>query len=309
MRGLFAGLGVIVGGIVVALAIASVLVIFDPASANGANDATPPDMAQPALGSAPARERQDLLREQRARLSGEGVDPATGERHIPIERAMRQRATTAALPLDAPFVDADGRHVALGGDFGRVPVIVVLGYSRCRDLCPVTLDGITQALDRAGLVPERDYLAVFASLDADETPLALAAMRASRIPAADRGAWRFLSGDERSIERLSHALDVRIGKAGDGTFAHTAGFVVADRDGSIAHRFGGVRFDPAEVRDAIERPASGNALERVARLVCSHFDPAIGRYDSVVVDALRAMSTTFFVALGFAVWNRRRRAR
>lgn len=56
----------------------------------------------------------------------------------------------AALPLQLPLRDAAGRAVRLGDYFGAGPVILVLGYYRCRNLCEVTFDAVIQALTQGG---------------------------------------------------------------------------------------------------------------------------------------------------------------
>ena len=81
----------------------------------------------------------------------------------------------ASLPLAAAFVDADGRAVRLSDLFaaapGRpaVPVVMVLGYYRCPQLCETVMQGALEALARSGA--RRDaYRVVAVSIDPSETP-------------------------------------------------------------------------------------------------------------------------------------------
>ena len=89
VRRVLAGVGVMVGGNVVALAAAALLVRQAPSPAGAPGNAVAPAVQEPRQRTAPRREREDLLREQRARLQSEGTDAATGRHHIPIDEAMR----------------------------------------------------------------------------------------------------------------------------------------------------------------------------------------------------------------------------
>ena len=74
----------------------------------------------------------------------------------------------APLPLDARFVDEHGRAVQLGDYFGERPVIVVLGYYGCSNLCAVVLNGLEASVATTGLTAGRDFDVVVASIDPRE---------------------------------------------------------------------------------------------------------------------------------------------
>ena len=58
------------------------------APARAPNDASKPAIARHAQATAPATELAAYRLEKLRRLESDGVDPATGAAHIPIERAM-----------------------------------------------------------------------------------------------------------------------------------------------------------------------------------------------------------------------------
>lgn len=76
----------------------------------------------------------------------------------------------APVPLDLPLVDSDGRQVRLG-DFFRAgrPVLLVLGYYRCPQLCGLLMHATLDALHDSG-VSRRDVSIVAVSIDAQDTP-------------------------------------------------------------------------------------------------------------------------------------------
>src|SRR5580692_4649322 len=75
-----------------------------------------------------------------------------------------------ALPLDAPFVDHNGRDVKLGDYFtSDRAVVLIFGYHTCPMLCSLVQNAAAQALRRMGLVVGRDYDVVVISIDPEDT--------------------------------------------------------------------------------------------------------------------------------------------
>jgi protein SCO1/2 len=218
----------------------------------------------------------------------------------------------APLPLTLRFTDDSRRTLTLGDEFGKTPVLLVLGYAGCRDLCPTTLTGVAEALRRSGLAPGRDYRAVFASIDPREDATILARARAERLDVIDAGGWRFLAGDARSSDALARSVGFRYRfEAERDAFAHPAGFVIATPQGMISRYFFGVRFDPADLRLAMAEAGQGRTGRLADRLLllCYHFDPATGRYSLAILDLLRAAIAAFLLAAGFWAWRQRRSRR
>jgi len=214
-----------------------------------------------------------------------------------------------ALPLEATFVDGDGRRETLRGALDGQPGIVVLGYLGCKDLCALTVPGIAEALDGAGLVAGRDYRAVFVDIDAREGPSRLHEGPA-RVRDRDRLGWRFLGGDEASAHAVADRVGFRYRYEPDrDAFAHPAGFVVTTPDGRISRYFFGVRYPPAELRAAIEAARGGTfaTLVEPLRLLCYHFDPVTGRHSLAILQGLRAIVAAAAIALLAAWWVRRPR--
>src|SRR5436305_4174441 len=86
------GLGIMVGGIVLALIGSWAVSRFVPSPLNAPNDATRPAIAAPVQASAPPLDLQDFMREKTERLHGRGIDRRTGEAFVPIEEAMKAMA-------------------------------------------------------------------------------------------------------------------------------------------------------------------------------------------------------------------------
>jgi protein SCO1/2 len=243
----------------------------------------------------------------------------------------------ALLPLDAPFVDASGRAVRLADYFRAdasheaVPVVLVLGYYRCQNLCETEMEGVIQALADSGL-SRRTYRVLAVSIDAEETAIDAAARRRIDLQVADLASPRSaaaadgplvldtLVGGAASIERLTRQAGFVFVRSGTDrpssgatdtearAFAHAAGFLVATPDGRVSRYFLGVRHDPAALRRAIADAAGDGIGSAVASLLllCAHLDPTLGHFSAAVMFGLRLLGVGLAVLLGLWIWRHRR---
>ena len=242
-------------------------------------------------------------------LLGFCLPVACAHAHTDAPGAFRfEQRLEAPLPLALQFTDETGRTGALGDRIKQVPLVMVLGYLRCPNLCATTLAGMTEALTRSGLRADRDYRALFVSIDPRDQPSDAAAAKTERIPPAQRAAWRFLTGTNASIAPLAQALGFHYSyDARRQEYAHPAGFVVVTPAGAIARYFPGVRFDPRELRSAQADAAQGRAGTFAGELLllCHQLDPA-GRYTATILNALRAAIGLFLVVGAVFLWRMRR---
>ena len=198
----------------------------------------------------------------------------------------------ALVPADAHF-----REARLGKYFGGRPIVLVLGYVGCVNLCGTTLNGVAEALGETGLVPDRDYTALFVSIDP----------RDERAPPERRAGWHFLTG-ATAAARVAQAVGFRYAyEEESGQFAHPAGFVVLTPQGEVARYFEGVRFDADELGKAISLAKAGEPQSAFTRLllVCFH-DPLNGRNTPAVMAGVRVASGLLLVAFGVLAWRRLR---
>ena len=231
-----------------------------------------------------------------------GPDPARGVAFTP--------RLGAQLPMGLAFTDDAGRALPLGRALGGKPAVLVMGYLACKDLCPTTLAGVTQALDASGLAPGRDYRALFVSIDPRETPAGLRREKGARIAAPDRAAWTFLRGDSAAVEALARAEGFRYRyEPAQDAFAHAAGFTVVTPQGVVSRDFRGVRFDAQALGTALREAGEGGvgAPASPLLLLCYHFDPLTGRYTLAILDGLRAAIALFLAGAAAWAWRLRKR--
>ena len=237
--------------------------------------------------------------------------PAVGE--VEIDEHLGQ-----TLPMHLAFVDQDGvarRLVDLFGD--RRPVVMVLAYFRCPQLCDLVQQGLATALRGSGLQPGRDFRAVTVSIDPRDTTGNARLRRTGLLQAVGgttSAAWRVLTGRDPEIRALADALGFRYAyDPGSGQYAHPACAFVLTPDGRISRYLYGVALRPFDVRLAVVEAGQGKVGTIVDRvlLTCFRYDPSARKYGIYVLGVMRGGSAAVLLAFGIAMvaMVRRDRAR
>jgi protein SCO1/2 len=221
------------------------------------------------------------------------------------------------VPRDVPLRDSEGRAVTLGELLdGGQPVVLTLGYYRCRMLCGLVLSGTAKALQRTGLRLGEDFRAVTVGISPEETPRQAAEARrgatASLVAAPGQEVgWTFaVPNSEQEVRRLADAVGFRYAWDAEAQqFAHAAVVFVLTPDGRVSRYFYGVEFDPKDLRLALVEAAAGKVgttLDRVL-LTCFRFDPATRRYAFFLSAWLKGGALLVFLGLAAmlgVLWRR-----
>jgi protein SCO1/2 len=239
----------------------------------------------------------------------------------------------ARLPLQAPFTDSTGRPIRLGDEFAAAgsdaaPVILVLGYYRCPQLCGLLMQGLLEAVHSSGL-PATAYRIVFASIDPGDTAADAAARRRVALAYAqflDAGATPpaidLLVGPTASVAALARSVGYTYQVAAaspepvapglpSARFDHPAGLVVCTPDGRVSRYLMGVRFDSTELKAALVDAGGGRVgtvTDRLA-LLCAHLDPRLGHWSRAVLSGMRVLGIATLVLVVALVRRRRAPAR
>jgi protein SCO1/2 len=229
----------------------------------------------------------------------------------PLHAAAIDGRPGAQVPMRAPIRDAQGRPTTLAALGGGRPILLAPVQHHCPNLCGYTLDGLAQRLRETGL--DRQAAVVALGIDPKETPADAQASAARLRGLADAHA---VVGAPAQIAALTGALGYRY--AWDprlGQYAHLAAVAVLTPDGRLSSWLYGVQ-PPAPVLRAAVRAAGRGGLaalgERIT-LLCYHYDPQTGRYDSRIALALKlgaaavALALAAFVALSLRGEKRRAR--
>lgn len=223
-----------------------------------------------------------------------GSAPVHGQGTTPAERVAFEQKLDAQVPPELAFVDDSGAAVALGDYFGQGPIVLTLGYYECPMLCSLTRQGLEQSLSELPLEVGEDFQVIFVSIDPRETPMV--AGNAKRLtlsrynrPGSEAG-WHFLTGSEAMIATLANTIGFRYFYDEElGQYAHSAGVMLLTPGGRLSHYFFGIEFNPSDLRlGLVEASAStiGTPIDQVL-LLCYSYDPSLGKYNNVVMNALR----------------------
>ena len=232
------------------------------------------------------------------------------------EVAFDQRVNEQ-VPLDLVFRDETGSPVRLGQYFDSRPVILVLVYYHCRDLCPLLLDGVVRTLRGISLGSGDQYHLLVVSFDPRDTPRIAAAKKTDLAHQYGRAGtatgWHFLTGEEATIQSLTRAVGFHYTyDAATEQFGHAAGLVVLSPHGRIYRYMYGIDFSPRDLRLSLVE-ASGNKIGSVidqVLLFCYHYDPATGKYSLLILKVVRLAGLATVGGLAafiITMWRRDRR--
>ena len=219
------------------------------------------------------------------------------------------------LPLDALFTDELGVAHPLKDYLTGRPVVMALVYYECPMLCTMTLNGLLRTLRPMTLNVGEHFDVIAVSFDPGDTaPLAekkrFEYVERYNRPGSEKG-WRFLTGGQDSIQRLTEAVGFRYSRdPQNGQWAHASGLQIITPDGRIARYFYGVEYSARDLRLSLVEASQGKigtAVDQVL-LFCFHYDPTTGKYGLLVMNLLRTGAA--LTVLGFlAFWFLNRRGR
>jgi protein SCO1/2 len=217
----------------------------------------------------------------------------------------------AQAPLDAVFRDEQGREVRLGEFVSKRPVVLVLAYYRCPQLCTLVLNGLLDGLKEVRYRPGEEFEVVIVSFDPRETPGLAAAKKEHYLegygrPGADAG-WHFLTGDKDQIDRLADAVGFRYAfDAKHDRYNHPSGVTILTPDGRVSRYLFGIRFLPRDLKLGIVEASDGRVGSFVDQLLlfCFHYDRDTGSYALSAVRAAGALTVVLLGAFLYRLWRR-----
>lgn len=217
----------------------------------------------------------------------------------------------AGIPAAAVFVDADGTSVPLTDLADGQPLLLVMSWFDCPNLCPMLLDGLASTTDELPFATDTYRVAVVSiapNEGADAADALRERLRGQYGPTVAN--WSFLTGSPPAIDALAEATGFRYAYDADSErYAHAAGIVVISPKGRINRYLFGMRPDPGDLRLALTEAgqgALGGPVEGIL-LRCYRFNPQTGTYNLAVMDLLRVGGSGSFLALaGLVLWLKRR---
>jgi protein SCO1/2 len=238
-------------------------------------------------------------------ITGGAAWPHDDGRPAALREVAFDQKLNQPLPLELSFRDESGKTIRLADYFKQKPVILNFIYYKCRDLCPLLLDGIVRSLRAVSFDVGNQFDVLTVSFDPDDTPGLAAVKKADLMekytrPGAAAG-WHFLTGDKASIQALTQAAGFRYTyDRRTGEFGHATGMVLVTPDGRTSRYFYGIDFSPRDVRLGLIEAAArkiGSPIDQLL-LFCYHYDATTGKYTLLVGRVMRAAAALTVLVLG-----------
>lgn len=204
-----------------------------------------------------------------------------------LDEAEALRVSQAVLgnTLDSHVLqDTDHRTVALDALRGK-PLIINLVYTGCSHTCPLVLQTLQPAVERAEeLLGEDSFNVATIGFDVrQDTPERMRAF--ARSQGIDLPNWQFLSADQATIDSLMQDVGFTVYPSSQG-FDHLAQTTLVDQEGRLyRHVYGAAFAVPAIVEPLKElvlgRRSEWSSLDGLVnrvRLFCTVYDPRSERY-------------------------------
>lgn len=220
------------------------------------------------------------------------------------------------IPLaDFTFADEEGKPIVLKELFDR-PVILTLVYFRCPSICTPLLQELSRNVNNSDLVPGRDYRLVTISFDPTETPELAKAKKKNFLATLDKknvspDDWRWLTGNEETIKRITEAVGFRYMKDKNGIdYVHAATVMFLSKGGKIVRYLNGVQFNPADLKMAVIDATEGRARSfmRTVQAYCYAYNPASRGYVLQLNRIILGITVLFVLGFGgFLLFKKSRR--
>ncbi len=246
--------------------------------------------------------------------------PVAAQRAEPLPKELEgvgiEERPGAQVPLDAVFLDEDGREVRLGELLNGKPTILTLIYYRCPMLCGLVLQGVLEGLKGLPATVGDEFNVVTISIDPLETPTLAKLKKQTYLAEYGRSGaaagWRFLTGKQEQIQRVTNSVGFFYKWNEERQeYAHGAGIFVLTPQGKVARTLYGVLYEPRTLKLALCEAREGkSSLGDKIILYCFHYDANEGRYVMAASRIMRAGGALTALTLGgwlLVSWRRSRR--
>jgi protein SCO1/2 len=234
------------------------------------------------------------------------LSPAAALTETDLARVNAAPATNAVLPPLLLLQGENGEARPLKQWLGNTPSIWILADYTCKTLCGPIISIVSEALERSGLRPGKDFRLIVAGLDPKDTATDATVMKAAQLGTTSDLAEQafFLRGSGQNISELTTAFGFRsVYDREHDQFAHPAVAFVVTPAGHIARVLSGLALDPTDLRLALVDAGEGRVgtWKDHFRLMCYGFDPTKGIYNVAIGRMLSVAAALTILLLGLFI--------
>lgn len=140
--------------------------------------------------------------------------------------------------LQSNWTDHRGDNYQIG-DFEGKPLIVVMFYGTCVEVCPILIQDTWRLYNEIEQTIREDVHVLAVTFDPEnDTPEVLYEYAVSQQ--LDIPGWHFMTGGRSAIRELAMMLGVRFRERSDGDFEHSNLISVLDTEGLVVERLEGL---------------------------------------------------------------------
>jgi protein SCO1/2 len=220
------------------------------------------------------------------------------------------------LARDTRFTDQHDHSVRLGDLLNGQPTLLVPLYYRCPNVCVAALSTLFSQLTNQPYRIGRDFQVIAFSFDPREDATAareeLAKLSQHWPALAIESGLHLLTGD--AAASLALARSIGFGYRFDEQqqqYAHSSAVAVVTGDGRLSRWLYGLGYQADDLRLALTEAGQGRlgALKEQLLLLCYHYDPQSGTYNSRIILLLQVAGVVTVLALGLFILLALRRER
>ena len=208
------------------------------------------------------------------------------------------------IPLDLTFYDENGNPITLK-QLVHKPTIFAPVYYSCSNVCSFLLFNLAGVINKLPSEPGKEYQVLALSFDETEKPNLALKKKKMYLKMIEKpfpeDAWRFLTGDQETIRKLTDAIGFRFKRQGQ-DFLHPVCLVILSQEGKITRYVYGTEFLPFDLKMALLEASEGRVgptLSKVLRF-CFSYDPQGRKY---VFNTLKVTGiVTLLFAFGFILF-------
>ncbi len=216
-------------------------------------------------------------------LAGGGLSgPARGQSEPGPELGIDEKIGEF-IPMDAEFFDESGAKVTLKEVTEGKPFILSLVYYECPSICTPLLADLGKVLDQIALKPGEDFRIITISFNPDEGYRLAAQKRKNYFASLERDipdkAWRFLTGTQANIRKITEAVGFKYQKVATG-YVHSGAIIAISPEGKISRYLLGITFLPFDVKMSLVEASEGKTGPTITKFLqyCFNYDPQGRRY-------------------------------
>ena len=199
------------------------------------------------------------------------------------------------VPLDAEFIDEDGKVVKLASFFeSEIPTVLTLNYFECPMLCTLVLNGLAESLKNLTLNAGEDFQVITIDINPNEKTLFANQKKKNYIKGFGleniKDDWHFLTGSEENIKKVADSIGyIYYYDAQRDEYMHPAAITLLSSEGKISRYLYGIEYPVKDLKLGILEASEGkigSTLDKII-LYCYHYDPYKNTYTIFATNIMR----------------------